>query len=214
MTKGQFIYLVKTFFEGGDGGGGGSTKWHLGDIERYAEMAFADTVEQLYRQAIQYHDWAHVDPLTKLYPNVAVKKDAPSKEYVAILPAKVLQLPECGGVRAVWIGGTKNLYLVHIPNNAEGVYDEIEKYDGRGFPEASWYIEGEQIRIPCRPQDDISEVNMRLIRALSSYAEDEEMPTVFGKDGIVFRMVIQLMMGMLPSDDINDMSSKKVMQNG
>lgn len=211
MTKGQFIYLVKTYFEGGDGGTGGSSKWHLGDIERYCEMAFADTVEQLYRQAIQFHDWAHVDPITKTYSKVAVTKDNVAGEYVGILPVKVLQLPEAGGVRAVWIGGTQNLYLVHIPNNAEGVYDEIEKYDGRGFPESVYYIEGETIRIPCRPQDTLANVNMSLIRALSSYDEDEEMPTVFGKDGVVFRMVIQLMAGMLPSDDINDSSSKKVM---
>lgn len=210
MTKGQFIYLVKTFFEGGDGGTGGSKKYHLGDIERHCEMAFADTVEQLYRQAIQYHDWAHVDPLTKTFPNVAVVKDNLTAEYVGALPAKVLQLPEAGGVRAVWIGGTRNLHLVHIPNNAEGVYDEIEKYDGRGFEESVYYIEGETIRIPCRPNDNISQVNMSLIRALSSYDETEEMPTVFGKDGVVFRGVVQLMAGILQGDDVNDHSSKKV----
>lgn len=211
MTKGQFIYLVKTYFEGGDGGTGGSGKWHLGDIERYCEIAFADTVEQLYRQAIQFHDWAHVDPLTKTFMNVAATKDTTRNEYVVTLPAKVLQLPEAGGVRAVWIGGTKNLHLIHIPNNAEGVYEEIEKFDGRGFVEDTYYIEGETIRIPCLPKNDIDEVNMSLIRSLSSYDEDEEMPTVFGKDGVVFRMVIQLMAGMLPSDDLNDSSSKKVM---
>jgi hypothetical protein len=214
MTKGQFIYLVKTFFEGGDGGTGGSSKWHLGDIERYCEMAFADTVEQLYRQAIQYHDWTHIDPITKTYYNVSIAKDTVAGEYVGALPVSVLQLPESGGVRAVWIGGTKNLHLVHIPNNAEGVYDEIEKYDGRGFVENAYYIEGQNIRIPCRPQDDLSEVNMSLIRSLAGYEETEEMPTVFGKDGVVFRMVIQLMSGMFPSDDVNDSSSKKVVQNG
>lgn len=214
MTKGQFIYLVKTFFEGGDGGTGGSSKWHLGDIERYCEMAFADTVEQLYRQAIQYHDWAHIDPLTKTFMNVLVAKDTTTDEFVAGLPSPILQLPESGAVRAVWSGKSKNLMFVHIPNNAEGVYDEIEKYDGRGFEENAYYIEGQNIRIPCRPQEDLKEVNMSLIRSLAGYEETEEMPTVFGKDGVVFRMVIELMRGISPSDDVNDSSSKKLVQNG
>lgn len=211
MTKGQFIYLVKTFFEGGDGGTGGSKRWHLGDIERYTEMGFADTVEQLYRQATRYHDWMHIDPLSKVYYNIPVTKD--HGELVAKLPAPVLQLPESGGVRNVWVGSPFGDPVHLTPSGAQNVYCEIQKHDGRTGDALSGYIQGETVRIICPIDRKIERVSMRLIRSLQGYKETEEMPTVFGKDGIVFQTVIQMMAGIQPGDYVNDSSSQKVASN-
>ena len=213
MTKGQFIYLVKTYLEGSDGGTGGSSKWHLGDIERYCEMAFANTVEQLYRQAVQYHDWMHIDPLAEVFMTVSVTKDTNRSEYVVKLPVQVLQLPENGGVREVWTGKEPGQRFHLSPTGMTSVYDEIERYDG-GVGGATCYVEGDTIRIECKANSDLQDVNIRLIKALSAYEEDEEMPTVFGKDGVVMQQVLQMMQGILPSDDVNDMSSKKIVQHG
>ena len=213
MTKGQFIYLVKTFFEGGDGGTGGGTKWHLGDIERYCEMAFSDTVEQLYRQAIQFHDWGHIDSLVERHTKVPVSLDTDANEYYAEFPVKVIQLPENGGVRMVGNGKSQNLPFIYMVNNAECVYDEIESFDGKGYDENTFYVEGTTIWIPKRPADKLQYINMKLIQTFDSYAETDEVPTVFGKDGIVFRMVLELMAGIRSADDNNDSSSKKIMQN-
>ena len=95
----------------------------------------------------------------------------------------------------------------------ECTYDEIESFDGKGYDENTFYVEGTTIRIPKRPADKLQYINMKLIQTFDSYAETDEVPTVFGKDGIVFRMVLELMAGIRSADDNNDSSSKKIMQN-
>jgi hypothetical protein len=214
MTKEQFIYLIKTQFEGGDGGSGGGKKWHFGDIERHVEMAFSDTVEQLYRQAIQYHDWNHIDPLTYTYRDVVAFYDSGRGEFKVPLPAELIMLPENGGLREVWIGKSQDKILTHQASGATSIYSEIDRYDGNGSSDYPYYLEGVNIWIKPPVGEKIEKVNMRLVRAFSDYGDADQVPTSFGKNGIIFDMVVQRMSRIYPGDDQNDSSSKKILSNG
>ena len=214
MTRDQFIYLISTDYKAGESTPGWSKNLHTGDIKRHVEMAFSEVVSTLYDLAYKqsYTDSGKLDPITKTFLNNEVMYDNDRCEYFIQLPVDVVQLPMNRGIRMVFGAKSQKRQFIYTPNNSLALYDIIGEFDGRGFTEPSYYVEGDKLFIDFYTYDPF-DVSVKLIPDFTSYEGDDEVPVAFGKDGIMYDMVMaRLRNRNRIHDDQDDANSKQILQ--
>jgi hypothetical protein len=210
MTRDQFIWLIKTDYNAGDATPAGNKNLHEGDLLRHCEMGFSNLVEVLYRQSMEYNDMGQLDPMIKIYLNQEVMYDNERCEHFIQLPVSIVQLPNNAGVRMVFSAKNQSLPFMYGANNTLPVYNAIEMFDGQLSERGSFYVERDKVFVDFNGDESYS-LSLKLIPDFTGYDGDDELPIVFGKDGVMYDVVMNRLRGRNKiHDDYNDNNSKNL----
>jgi len=194
MTKEQFVTLILTKVNGGETLG----RYHYGDVERHAEMAYNQAIYEVFENVMKFADHSQLDEFTKPY-TLTVVDDADRKQKYSVLPVSVVVLPDNRGIRRLANAYDRSIEIYAASTIDEG-YMGLLEVGQMGIP--TYRVEGEK-KVWYENVDNDT-VFAQLIPQLSEYDDEDELPMIAGKDGVLFEMCVNRIMGNIPEDKYND----------
>lgn len=184
MRKDQFIELVKISLSGGTPPQEYQGKFHNVVIEKHIEMAFNEVVSNI-------QDPSVIDQFCVIHRNVPVLIDEDLGLKYSDLPSSVLNTVYFRGLRLISpMKDQTNVFFIR-KNNSTSVMNRLQSNDAVYSNTAR--LEGPKRVYYDRISGSIDEVLIKMVSTFSEIASDDDIEMPGGKDGIVFRMVMEAM---------------------
>lgn len=184
MRKDQFIELVKISLSGGTPPQEYQGKFHNVVIEKHIEMAFNEVVSNIQDPSI-------IDQFCVIHRNVPVLIDEDLGLKYSDLPSSVLNTVYFRGLRLISpMKDQTNVFFIR-KNNSTPVMNRLQSNDAVYSNTAR--LEGPKRVYYDRISGSIDEVLIKMVSTFSEIASDDDIEMPGGKDGIVFRMVMEAM---------------------
>lgn len=184
MRKDQFIELVKISLSGGTPPQEYQGKFHDTVIEKHIEMAFNEVVSNIQDPSI-------IDQFCVVHKNIPVLTDDDLGLKYSDLPSSVLNTVYFRGLRLISpMKDQTNVFFIR-KNNSTSVMNRLQSNNSVYSNTAR--LEGPKRVYYDRISNDIDKVLIKMVSTFSEIAEDDDIEMPGGKDGIVFRMVMEAM---------------------
>lgn len=184
MRKDQFIELVKISLSGGTPPQEYQGKFHDVVIEKHLEMAFNEVVSNI-------QDPSVIDQFCVVHRDVPVLTDEGLGLKYSDLPSSVLNTIYFRGLRLISpMKDQTNVFFIR-KNNSTSVMNRLQSNDVAFSNTAR--LEGPKRVYYDRISNDIDKVLIKMVSTFSEIASDDDIEMPGGKDGIVFRMVMEAM---------------------
>ena len=168
-------------------------------LEQYIGRAFNSLLIEVFRQNL-----SNFDPYTKTYLSVAISQEASTEIYYSTLPAPVIQLPRIGdGVMRISGMTSTSIEYVPITNGMLQVTDGLEVDtidDVVGYVYKNGRIEYQGMTSTLAA----GTVKMELVIPFEEYEMTDRVNIPTGSDDVLIRRVIELLMGIPDSDQLNN----------
>jgi hypothetical protein len=203
MTKEQFIELIKGKLTGGNSNPDLSEKYHEGRIELFIGLAFNDVIYQVFARNLDDKD-LYVRAFT-----ADVILDEQFDQYYAVLPAKVIQLPNNSGIHKV-SPVKENWSFVPINQLSEEIFSELEVHNA--CKEPSYYFSAEKIFFQYYDWKNkhLKKVRLDIIIPFEEYADTDTVVVPAGKESAIIDNVFKMMSEQLPVDHTNNLNDTQV----
>lgn len=178
-------------------------KYHKKVLASFIGRAFNSLLIEVFRKNL-----SNFDSYTKWYTDVDIKYDSTTGIYYSELPAPIIQLPRTGdGILQISDMFDQTIQYVPITNgelqNIEGLdVDIIDEVVGYTFKNGRVEYQGTDYDASQSTYSDI--VRMLLIIPFEEYADTDYVQIPTGSDELLLQTVINLLVGMPDSDNLNN----------
>lgn len=208
MRKIDIIELVSDFLKGGDSTGDMQGRFHEQIIKKHLEAAFNNLVFQTYMEGKVHFDYSVLDAWARKY-TIAID-DLDEGTGNVKLPYPPMQLPNNMGILQVNEAGDLTNTFAYRETNANSVFAALEV--GSISEKPIFYLEqnatGDGIathllQLENLP-DDVDSVDVKLIVPMEVIDDFDTVMIPAGKEELLIRDTIELLMAKPPEDNIND----------
>lgn len=203
IKKIELIELIKHRLEG-EAETKNLGKLHNNVLAYFIGRAFNSLLIQVFRNNL-----SNFDAYTKWYKNVDIRYDSQTQIYYSVLPAPVIQLPRKGdGIMQINDMLDKTIQYVPMSNgelqNIEGLdVDTIDAVVGYVFKNGR--VEYQGVVDYDGSQSTYSDVvRMLLVIPFEEYADTDYVQIPTGSDELLLQTVINLLINMPDSDNLNN----------
>ena len=207
MTREQLIELVQRKLEGGNLHPDLKGKYHPEVVAKCVGLAYNQLINDTYESSDR--SILSLDPYTVTYKDVAITCDEDTDTWYSLFPASVLMLPDKQvGLRLV-APMSDNTSTVFAPaeKNSWDVFANLEV--GLVDPSIGYSVKPDRVEYAEKPID-IDTVRMELIPSFDAYEDTDEVKLPFGKDIMIFQLVVQILTDEKAEHQSNDNSDKQV----
>lgn len=167
--------------------------------ERVIEMALGRSLNTVIYDVFR-NDMSNMDLYTKTYENVAVSAS------ISELPVSIVQLPRVGdGVMAIRATGEDGMYFypMTIQQSMNHSFLESTNYTS----DVGFVVRNSQVQY-YGISDDVTAVDMDLVRPFEEYDMDEDYYVPAGQDETVLRRTLEILGVIQPVNLINNNSDE------
>jgi hypothetical protein len=210
MKKIHLIELVSDFLTGGDSTGDMQGRFHEQIIKKHLEAAFNNLVFQTYMEGKTHSDYSVLDAWARKYTIDIDDLDEEEATGNAKLPYPPMQLPNNMGILQVNEAGDLTNTFAYRETNSNSVFAALEV--GLISEKPIFYLEQNTtgdgtathlLQLENLP-DEITQVDIKLIVPLEEIDDFDEVMIPAGKEELLIRDTIELLMSKPPEDNISD----------